>query len=322
MTPEAWQQAGSVRFPQNGYERLESRRRRNPRRRPDLGEVSDVHHSPRRTLVAAVAIGALVLPGVASANTGYVACEAHGRRLPLTTRTSAGARSSTETVNGVTQQFTVPAHTAVTHTWPGVSGTSTAGAIWSGGSIPKITLHCPSAPPPAAAASASAAAPGRPPRRRSPGHAAAGRAARGRHAGRHRPSVAKVDAAEDLAAQARARQGPCRPARRSATSWSSRPRGGTARDVVVCDKLPDHMTYVSLGTATLQDGKACWYVGDLSGSLTLSLTAQVDADAPDRVAHEQRHGDVEQRRPRQGLRHDQGAGQATASRASSSAQPA
>ena len=34
--------------------------------------------------------------------------------------------------------------------------------------------------------------------------------------------------------------------------------GGTAHDVVVCDKLPDHMTYVSLGTATLQDGKACW----------------------------------------------------------------
>jgi hypothetical protein len=56
--------------------------------------------------------------------------------------------------------------------------------------------------------------------------------------------------------------------------------GGTARDVVVCDKLPDHMTYASLGTATLQNGKACWFVGDLSGSLTLSLTARVDTDAP------------------------------------------
>ena len=56
--------------------------------------------------------------------------------------------------------------------------------------------------------------------------------------------------------------------------------GGTAHDVVVCDKLPDHMTYASLGTATLQDGKACWMVGDLSGSLTLSLIARVDADAP------------------------------------------
>ena len=40
------------------------------------------------------------------------------------------------------------------------------------------------------------------------------------------------------------------------------------------------MTYVSLGTATLQDGKACWTVGDLTGSLTLSLTARVDTDAP------------------------------------------
>ena len=56
--------------------------------------------------------------------------------------------------------------------------------------------------------------------------------------------------------------------------------GGTAHDVVVCDKLPNHMTYVSLGTATLQDGKACWMVGDLTGSLTLSLRARVDADAP------------------------------------------
>jgi len=56
--------------------------------------------------------------------------------------------------------------------------------------------------------------------------------------------------------------------------------GGTAHGVVVCDKLPDHMTYVSLGTATLQNGKACWVVGDLSGSLTLSLRARVDSDAP------------------------------------------
>ncbi len=56
--------------------------------------------------------------------------------------------------------------------------------------------------------------------------------------------------------------------------------GGTAHDVVVCDKLPDHMTYVNLGTATLTNGKACWTIGDLTGSLTLSLTARVDADAP------------------------------------------
>jgi uncharacterized repeat protein (TIGR01451 family) len=56
-------------------------------------------------------------------------------------------------------------------------------------------------------------------------------------------------------------------------------KGGTAHDVVVCDKLPDHMTYASLGTATLEDGKACWKVGDLTGSLTLTFTAKVDADA-------------------------------------------
>ena len=56
--------------------------------------------------------------------------------------------------------------------------------------------------------------------------------------------------------------------------------GGTAHGVVVCDKLPDHMTYASLGTASMQNGKACWTVGDLTGSLTLSLKAKVDADAP------------------------------------------
>src|SRR5262249_15917637 len=56
--------------------------------------------------------------------------------------------------------------------------------------------------------------------------------------------------------------------------------GGTAHDVVVCDKLPDHMTFASLGSATLQDGKACWFVGDLDGSLTLSLKARVHTDAP------------------------------------------
>ena len=40
------------------------------------------------------------------------------------------------------------------------------------------------------------------------------------------------------------------------------------------------MTYASLGTATMENGKACWTVGDLTGSLTLSLSAKVDADAP------------------------------------------
>ena len=40
------------------------------------------------------------------------------------------------------------------------------------------------------------------------------------------------------------------------------------------------MTYASLGTATMENGKACWTVGDLTGSLTLSISARVDADAP------------------------------------------
>jgi uncharacterized repeat protein (TIGR01451 family) len=57
-------------------------------------------------------------------------------------------------------------------------------------------------------------------------------------------------------------------------------KGGTAHGVVVCDKLPDHMTYAPGGTSTLINGKACWTVGDLKGSLTLSLNARVDRDAP------------------------------------------
>ena len=47
-------------------------------------------------------------------------------------------------------------------------------------------------------------------------------------------------------------------------------KGGTAHDVVVCDKLPAHMTFASLGTATIENGKACWTVGDLTGSLVES----------------------------------------------------
>src|SRR4029077_3175153 len=57
-------------------------------------------------------------------------------------------------------------------------------------------------------------------------------------------------------------------------------KGGTAHDVVVCDKLPVNMTYASLGKATLVNGKACWDVGDLTGSKTLSMSAKVDSDAP------------------------------------------
>ena len=55
--------------------------------------------------------------------------------------------------------------------------------------------------------------------------------------------------------------------------------GGTAHDVVVCDRLPADMTYVSIGSATLEDGRACWHFDSLSGSRTLSMTAKVDVDA-------------------------------------------
>jgi uncharacterized repeat protein (TIGR01451 family) len=57
-------------------------------------------------------------------------------------------------------------------------------------------------------------------------------------------------------------------------------KGGTAHSVVVCDKLPANMTYVALGTATMENGKACWRIGDLDGSLRLSLKVKVDANAP------------------------------------------
>ncbi len=83
--------------------------------------------------------------------------------------------------------------------------------------------------------------------------------------------------------------------------------GGTAQNVVVCDQLPANMTYVSLGTATMNNGRACWDVGDLTGSLTLSLTAKVDVGRVRRHADQQRHGDLEQRGQRQGPREHQGA---------------
>ena len=56
--------------------------------------------------------------------------------------------------------------------------------------------------------------------------------------------------------------------------------GGTAHGVVVCDRLPAHMTYVSLGNAKLENGEACWTVGDLRGSRMLTFTARVDLGAP------------------------------------------
>ena len=55
--------------------------------------------------------------------------------------------------------------------------------------------------------------------------------------------------------------------------------GGTAHDVTVCDKLPSNMTYVSLGSAKMVNGRACWDVGNLTGSKTLTFVAKVDVDA-------------------------------------------
>jgi uncharacterized repeat protein (TIGR01451 family) len=57
-------------------------------------------------------------------------------------------------------------------------------------------------------------------------------------------------------------------------------KGGTAHGVVVCDNLPANMTYAKLGTATMQNGQACWTLGDLTGSITLTLRARVDSSAP------------------------------------------
>ena len=102
----------------------------------------------RLAAIPIVALFALAVPGVASANTGSVTCDSTG--VVFSYNANFGRdKVSTETVNGVSQQFTVPAHTAVTHTWP-IFGTLTVGATWSGGSIPTVTLVCPApvTPPP------------------------------------------------------------------------------------------------------------------------------------------------------------------------------
>jgi len=79
-------------------------------------------------------------PSVASANTGSVTATAPASSS-ATNANFGRTKVSTETVNGVTSSFTVPAFTAITHTWP-VFGTLTVGATWSGGSIPTVTLVC------------------------------------------------------------------------------------------------------------------------------------------------------------------------------------
>ena len=93
-----------------------------------------------------VAVFALALPGVASANTGDVTCTDQGVVFSYNANFDE-ERVSTETVNGQTQEFTVPAFTAVTHLWPGVTGDIVAGATWDGGEIKPKLLHCPPAPP-------------------------------------------------------------------------------------------------------------------------------------------------------------------------------
>jgi uncharacterized repeat protein (TIGR01451 family) len=214
-------------------------------------------------LVAVVAISAVALPGVALANTGSVKCDSTG--IVFTYNTDFGrTKVVTETVNGVTKLVTVQARTLTTDTWP-IFGTNTVGAVWSGGSIPTVTLTCPApappvAPPPAVTPPPPAVTPPAPPTvSTTPPVPAAPPVL----------SLRKKAGATTVAAGANVKY------QLVVTST-----GGTAHGVVVCDKLPAHMTYVSLGNATMQDGKACWTVGDLTGSLTLSLTAKVDTDAP------------------------------------------
>jgi hypothetical protein len=216
----------------------------------------------------------LVLPGVASANTGSVKCDSTG--VVFSYNANFGrSKVSTEIVNGVSYQYTVPVYQVSTHTWPGVTGTIVASASWSGGGIPKTTLHCPTPtqppppppPPPPVAPPTPPAQPVAPPVVPPAAPVV--------------PLTPETPAAPpkiSLQKQALAKVVPAGSIVRY--QLVVKVTGGTARGVVVCDKLPDHMTYASLGTATLRNGKACWTVGDLSGSLTLSLRAKVDADAP------------------------------------------
>ena len=84
----------------------------------------------KRFAIPIVAIAALAFPGLASANTGSVKCDSTGVVFSYNANFNP-SRVSTETVNGVSQQFTVPKWKAVTHTWPGVTGTIVVGAKWT-----------------------------------------------------------------------------------------------------------------------------------------------------------------------------------------------
>lgn len=227
----------------------------------------------RLVAIPIVALIALAVPGVASANTGSVTCDSTG--VVFSYNANFGRdKVSTETVNGVSQQFTVPAHTAVTHTWP-IFGTLTVGATWSGGSIPTVTLVCPApaAPPPPVTPPVTppvvppvvppVTPPVTPPVSPSAPLTPSAPAPSPPHIVLKKRALAKVVAAGSVVKY-----------QLIVTS-----KGGTAHNVVVCDKLPANMTVASLGTATMTAGKVCWTVGDLTGSQTLSLSARVDADA-------------------------------------------
>ena len=227
-----------------------------------------------RFAIPIVALAALAFPGIASANTGYVTCESTGVVFHYNTDFGR-TKVVTETVNGVSKQFTVPARTAVSDTWP-VFGTSIVGATWSGGSIPTVTLDCPAPPtlappvippvpvappvvPPVAPPVETPAAPVAPPA--------------------VTPSTSTAAPAPKLSLRKRALAKSVAAGSTVRYQLVVKATGGTAHNVVVCDNLPAHMTYASLGTSTLQDGHACWTVGDLTGSLTLSLTAKLAVGA-------------------------------------------
>jgi uncharacterized repeat protein (TIGR01451 family) len=228
------------------------------------------------TLVAALAFFAVALPGVASANTGSVKCDATG--IVFTYNTDFGRdKDVTETVDGATKIVTVHARTLTTDTWP-IFGTHTVGATWSGDTIPTVTLTCPAptlvTPPPPPVAPAPPVVPVTPappvvPPAVTPAAPVVSAATPSTPAAPPVLSLRKKAGATTVEAGANVKY------QLIVTST-----GGTAHGVVVCDKLPDHMTYVSLGNATMENGKACWTLGDLTGSLTLSLTAKVDTDAP------------------------------------------
>jgi uncharacterized repeat protein (TIGR01451 family) len=242
-----------------------------------LGE-SFLMRTTRFAALPIVALIALALPGVAAANTGSVTCDSTG--VVFSYNANFGRdKVSTETVNGVTQQFTVPAHKAVTHTWPGLFGTLTVGATWSGGSIPTVTLMCPApvtppppppvAPPPPPVPPAPPAPPVTPP---APPVAPP-----------VVPAVPETPAAPSPSPQIALKKRALAKVVQAGSVVKYQlvvtSKGGTAHSVVVCDKLPANMTYASLGNATLEGGRACWNIGDLTGSVTLSLSARVDTDA-------------------------------------------